>query len=79
MVVEQVFSYPGLGRLGFESAKYHDYNLLMVISLLTGAAVILANMAAQIINEKLDARMEYDRTEHAEENRNSCPGGGSFE
>lgn len=78
-IIEMVFSYPGLGRLGFESAKYHDYNLLMVISLLTGAAVILANMAAQIINEKLDARMEYDRTEHAEENRNSCPGGGSFE
>ena len=59
-VVEMVFSYPGLGELGVESAQYHDYNMLMLISLITGAAVVLANMIAQVINEKLDPRIKYE-------------------
>lgn len=60
-VVEMVFSYPGLGRLGMESAQYHDYNMLMVVCLITGAAVIIANMAAQIINEKLSPDIKEER------------------
>lgn len=59
-VVEMVFSYPGLGELGVESAQYHDYNMLMLISLITGTAVVLANMIAQVINEKLDPRIKYE-------------------
>lgn len=59
-VVEMVFSYPGLGELGVESAQYHDYNMLMLISLITGTAVVIANMIAQIINEKLDPRIKFE-------------------
>lgn len=33
-IVEAVFSYPGLGTLSYESARYKDYNLLMVLCLL---------------------------------------------
>lgn len=39
-IVETVFSYPGLGTLAYESARYKDYNLLMLLSLLSGALVI---------------------------------------
>lgn len=60
-VVELVFSYPGLGKLGMESAQYHDYNMLMLVCLITGVIVIIANMAAQIINEKLDPGMKGER------------------
>lgn len=59
-IIEMVFSYPGLGQLGVESAQYHDYNMLMLISLITGATVIVANMVAQIINEKLDPRFKHE-------------------
>lgn len=59
-IIEMVFSYPGLGQLGVESAQYHDYNMLMLISLITGATVIVANMVAQIINEKLDSRFKHE-------------------
>ncbi|CUN49822.1 ABC transporter permease [Clostridium sp. NSJ-49] len=58
-VIEQVFSYPGIGTLIFESAKYHDYNMLMVLSLITGIIVLISNMIAQIINIKIDPRMNY--------------------
>ena len=60
-VVEQVFSYPGLGSLCFESAKYHDYNMLLILCLITGALVVFGNMLAQVINNKIDPRMKYDR------------------
>ena len=52
-VIEQVFSYPGIGTLIFESAKYHDYNMLMVLSLITGIIVLISNMIAQIINIRI--------------------------
>ena len=57
-IIEMVFSYPGIGTLSYESARYQDYNLLMVICLLSGAVVILCNMIAQTINERIDPRMK---------------------
>lgn len=62
-VVEKVFSYPGIGTLIFESAKYHDYNMLMILTIITGILVLVSNMVAQIINTKIDPRMKYERSE----------------
>ena len=61
-IVETVFSYPGIGTLSYESARYQDYNLLMLLCLLTGVVVILCNMAAQAINERTDPRMRSGET-----------------
>ncbi len=57
-IVETVFSYPGLGTLSYESAKFQDYNLLMVLCMLTGIVVIFCNMISQIINEHIDPRIK---------------------
>lgn len=64
-VVEKVFSYPGLGTLSFESAKYHDYNMLMLLCLITGILVVFANVVAQVINDKIDPRMKHHGGEDA--------------
>lgn len=56
-IVEMVFSYPGIGTLSFESAKYHDYNMLMVLVVITGIIVITGNMVGQSISERIDRRM----------------------
>jgi len=56
-IVEAVFSYPGLGTLSYESARYKDYNLLMLLCILSGVLVILCSIIAQIINERIDPRM----------------------
>lgn len=58
VVVEAVFNYPGIGNLAVESAKYHDYNLLMVTVLLTGMAVFAGSFLAQTVNEEIDPRMK---------------------
>ena len=57
-VVESVFSYPGIGALSYESARYHDYNLLMLLCIMSGILVIFCNMLSQIINEHIDPRMK---------------------
>ena len=70
-VVETVFSYPGIGTLAYESARYKDYNLLMVVSLLSGVIVILCNMVAQIINERIDPRIRIPSQTDLREVENS--------
>ena len=57
-IVEKVFSYPGIGTLSFESAQYHDYNLLMVLCMMTGILVIFCSSVGQIINEHIDPRIK---------------------
>ena len=56
-IVETVFSYPGLGTLIYESARYKDYNLLMVLSLLSGILVILCSLLAESLNRRIDPRL----------------------
>ena len=57
-IVETVFSYPGIGALSYESARFHDYNLLMVLCMMTGILVIFCNLVGQVINEKIDPRIK---------------------
>lgn len=43
--------------MSYESARYQDYNLLMVLCILSGAVVILCGMAAKALNAGLDPRL----------------------
>lgn len=58
-IVEMVFSYPGIGTLSFESARYQDYNMLLLLCLITAFVVVAASIIAQIISESIDPRMRY--------------------
>ena len=57
VVVEVVFSWPGLGHLFVEAIYVREINLIMAITLLTGTAIIVANLAADIIYALLDPRI----------------------
>ncbi len=56
-IVETVFSYPGIGTLSYERARYADYNLLMILCMLTGIVVIFCNLLGQALNEWIDPRI----------------------
>ena len=56
-IIEYIFSYPGLGSLSFESAKFHDYNLLMALCIITGVMVVLSSFICDILNKVIDPRM----------------------
>ena len=68
-IVETVFSYPGIGTLSYESARYQDYNLLMILCLMSGVLVIFCNILAQIINERIDPRMRENQIDETTEVR----------
>lgn len=68
-IVETVFSYPGIGTLAYESARYQDYNLLMVLCMLSGIVVIFCNMIGQAVNERIDPRVGARQAEETREVR----------
>ncbi|MBU1567800.1 MAG: ABC transporter permease [Proteobacteria bacterium] len=57
ILVENVFAYPGLGRLMRESVLVHDYPMIQGIFLLVTGAVLSANFLADCIYRRLDPRI----------------------
>jgi peptide/nickel transport system permease protein len=60
VVVEEVFNFPGLGYLLWQSAIQHDYPVLIVIVMIIGLLTIIGNLLADIINSMLDVRVRYE-------------------
>lgn len=58
VVVEVVFSWPGLGRLALESVMSRDYSVLMGILFLSSLMVIAANVLVDILHAWLDPRIQ---------------------
>ncbi len=56
IVVETVYSWPGLGLLTYQAITDQDYPVLQVVFLFASAAVILANLVADLIYVRLDPR-----------------------
>jgi len=59
-VVETVFSYPGLGRLIYESVLSRDYAVLQGAFLLLAVGVILANLLADLLYPIIDPRVRAE-------------------
>jgi len=47
-VVETIFSWPGLGRLGVDAILKRDYPLVMGVVILSSVVIILGNLLADI-------------------------------
>jgi peptide/nickel transport system permease protein len=58
VVVETVYSWPGLGRLAFEAVLRRDFNVLLGVLLLSSLLVIVANMLVDLLQAWLDPRIE---------------------
>jgi peptide/nickel transport system permease protein len=56
VVIETVFSYPGLGRLIFEAVSGRDYPVMQAAFLLITVTVILSNLLADFLYPLLDPR-----------------------
>lgn len=60
VLVETVFTYPGIGRLMVNSAFRNDYPTAQFAFLLMAAAVLTMNLVADIVYGYLDPRVSYD-------------------
>jgi peptide/nickel transport system permease protein len=58
VLVESVFSWPGLGRLAFETVQQRDYNVLLGILFMSSLLVIAINLAVDLLYAALDPRIE---------------------
>jgi peptide/nickel transport system permease protein len=58
VVVESVFSWPGLGRLAYDSITQRDFNLLLGILFMSSALVLTVNVLVDILYAWLDPRIE---------------------
>jgi peptide/nickel transport system permease protein len=60
VVVESVFGWPGLGQALVGAVRNREIDLILAITLFIGVAIILANLAADIMYAVLDPRIRYD-------------------
>jgi len=60
VVVEQIFSIPGIGRYFVQSSLNRDYTMVMGVTVFYGALVIFCNLVADMIYGVLDPKVRYD-------------------
>jgi peptide/nickel transport system permease protein len=60
VVVEQVFSLPGIGRLVVSAVQGRDYPVIQGALLITALLFVLINLVVDIIYAWVDPRVKYD-------------------
>jgi peptide/nickel transport system permease protein len=58
IVIETIFSWPGLGRLTYEAIQNQDFALLEGLFLVFSAAVIISNLVADLLYSYFDPRVK---------------------
>ena len=61
VVIETIFSIPGMGQLGFQSVLDRDYPLIMAIFTLSALLTLLGILAADFLYTIVDPRIAYER------------------
>lgn len=60
VVVESIFSVPGLGRYFIDAANNRDYFLILGISAFAAVSLMLANLIVDVLYALLDPRIRYE-------------------
>ena len=58
VVVESVFSLPGLGHLAFDAALRQEQPMVMAMTLLVGGATLLGLLLSDVLHRAVDPRVE---------------------
>ncbi|MGY6411247.1 MAG: ABC transporter permease [Alkalilacustris sp.] len=58
VVVETIFSLPGLGQLAYQAVTQRDMNVLMGIVFLSSILVVVVNFLVDLLYARIDARIE---------------------
>ena len=59
IITEQVFSWPGMGRLALEAIQSRDYPVLMGLNLLTALLVVAGGLVSDMLYSVADPRIRY--------------------
>jgi len=58
-IFETIFSYPGMGRLGYEAIMARDYPVVMGVGTIAAFLTLLGNFLADILYAYVDPRIRY--------------------
>jgi peptide/nickel transport system permease protein len=59
MIIEVIFSWPGLGQTGYRAVLQRDYPLVLATTALSGVLVVLGNLVADLLQAWLDPRVRH--------------------
>jgi peptide/nickel transport system permease protein len=59
VIIEQIFSWPGMGTLTIDSVFDRDYPVIMGITLIGAVMIVLSNLLADILYAVIDPRIRY--------------------
>jgi peptide/nickel transport system permease protein len=60
VIIESIFSWPGMGRLSYEAMMNHNYPLVMGTVMIAAVLTLLGNLIADIGYAFLDPRIRYE-------------------
>lgn len=59
VILEQIFSWPGIGKLFYDSITFNDYPLIMGLTFMFAVATLLSQLLADILYALVDPRITY--------------------
>lgn len=59
VILEQIFAWPGMGRLYFEAIGQRDYNVIMGLTLMFSVLTLLGQLLADVLYAVVDPRVTY--------------------
>jgi peptide/nickel transport system permease protein len=59
LVTEQIFGWPGMGRLFWDAATRSDYPVLQGILAVSSMLIVMANLLADVMYGYLDPRIRF--------------------
>ena len=61
VIVESIFSIPGMGKLGFEAVLSRDYPVIMAIATISSLLTLVGMLLSDILYVLVDPRISYER------------------
>jgi peptide/nickel transport system permease protein len=61
LIIEQIFAWPGMGRLAVGSIFIRDYQVIMGITMVGSVLVVLGNLIADVLYAVVDPRIQYGK------------------
>lgn len=60
VIIETIFAYPGIGRLGYQAVLERDYPTLVALNFITAILVLLGNLVADLLYAVVDPRVRLE-------------------
>ncbi len=58
VVVETIFSLPGLGRLSYDAVRHYDYPMVMALTMLVAVVTLLSLILSDVLQRVVDPRVQ---------------------